>query len=400
MCLTQGSHLESHSQNQNLQRRACQPIPYTQGGNLPVQPMPRGALNTEASVTRTASSEQTSSSNLFRPNTELSYADVSASRYLDVDEKSAYTHQFHTCVDNRHTDFNNEAYRYGNDHWPMQPEMDDHAFQMEIEPSKPGAFRGDHWLEPAEELQNDVPLAPYMENANVNANEALDALDFQGRDNPYSGSVRESNQSQEYHGPPFPSWSQDSSHRHAPSQLALLSEQGAVPAVVPWNPSSSLHPSTILALYPNAGYDPVLDMNAVAANAQITGLSAELGDTFGSQPAPMLNYHRSSSISVFPPLAEQTLHIPNGVDQLAVCEASSDISLESHQSVWDATTGESVTMKTRRSLSNAERAHSQTIRNLGGQCDKCRRSKRKVCVSLLIDCPVSDQGLTVRDRPS
>jgi hypothetical protein len=351
--------------------------------------MPRGTPNTEASVTRTANSEHTSLPNLFGPNPELSYADepVSQNGYMDVHEKSAYTYQFHTGGKHHHPDSNNQVYRYGNDHWPMNPQMDDYAFQMEIVPSEPGDFREAHSLQPAEGPQNDFPLASYVEDPN--ANEVLDALDLQKRDNLDSRPVLQFDRSQESYVPLFQSWSEDSFHRQAPSHLALLSEQEALRTIVPRDPSCSLRPHTILALYPSAGYDSVSDIHAVGANAQITELSAEIGHNFGSQPALMLNYDRSPYISVFPPLAERTQHVPNGVDKLPVLEESSDISLESHQSVWDVTTGDLVLTKTKRSLSNEERAHSQTIRSLGGQCKKCRKGKRKVCVSLVIDCPVS-----------
>jgi hypothetical protein len=80
--------------------------------------------------------------------------------------------------------------------------------------------------------------------------------------------------------------------------------------------------------------------------------------------------------------------MPNGVDHPAGFEVSSKLGLESQQNVWDLTTGDSVPMRAKRSLSDAKRANSQIIRKLGGQCEKCKRNKRKVCISLLTYCPI------------
>lgn len=52
------------------------------------------------------------------------------------------------------------------------------------------------------------------------------------------------------------------------------------------------------------------------------------------------------------------------------------------QSVWDANTGKSVVAKEKRKLTKAQRGDSKVIRGLGGQCWRCRMSKRKVGVPL------------------
>jgi hypothetical protein len=54
----------------------------------------------------------------------------------------------------------------------------------------------------------------------------------------------------------------------------------------------------------------------------------------------------------------------------------------STQMVWDVRTGQEVHSRTKRSRSMQERADSRAIRTLGGQCVRCRRGKRKVCLFL------------------
>jgi hypothetical protein len=60
--------------------------------------------------------------------------------------------------------------------------------------------------------------------------------------------------------------------------------------------------------------------------------------------------------------------------------STGSIAGSSSQTVWNCATGEEVFFRPKRSLSTQERARSQAIRELGGQCTRCKKGKRKVCL--------------------
>lgn len=368
------------SQDQNLDQMAFQPVQYAQSRNLPVRPIPGGVSNTDMTVIGTASSSQTSSSNIFDSNccSGCTHETVSQVGNVYPPELSAHVYESHEDVETHHTDPNDESCRYRTDIWPsspVQPQMEKHASQMDVLPSTQQGFRESHWTESVEEPLEDFRFAFGFDGLDpLESNELCPHLLFQ------------CNENQEPYGSSFQGGHRDSSQGDFTPHLSLLSEPGALRTVVPPEPSSSLRPTIPLVLYPDEGYGSVRRINAVAANAKLTGWAAESENTFDIQAAPMLNYHRRPSISILPPRsAELAQHVFNPVDQPAVSEVSSDISLESHQSVWDLTTGDLVSPKTRRPATDEERAHSQIIRNRGGQCERCKRGKRKVCFLLLFD---------------
>jgi len=137
------------------------------------------------------------------------------------------------------------------------------------------------------------------------------------------------------------------------------------------------------------GYDSVSDIYAATANTRVTGSAVEIGDATNNQFILMLSNHRKSSSQLLPlPRAEMTQHMPNYVDHPVGFKVPSNIGQTSQQGVWDLKTGDSVPMRAKGSLSDAEQADSQIIRQLGGQCRKCKNNKRKVCISLLTYCGV------------
>jgi len=141
-----------------------------------------------------------------------------------------------------------------------------------------------------------------------------------------------------------------------------------------------------LVSYPNVGYGFALGQYRDVVDRLMTGSPVRGGEISSSQPFPMLNYNRLSST---PPLPLPSLMWPqalqNSNERPAAIEMSSNTSLESRQSVWDVVTGKSVWSKTKRARSNEQRADSQVIRNFGGQCERCKKGKRKVCIVLYAD---------------
>lgn len=385
------------SQDRNLYQGAFQTIQYAQSRNPTVQPIPRGASNTDTTGTRTASSQQSSSSNSFDFDcfSACTQETVSQMRHGRIPELSEHVYQSHEDVRAHHTDLDDEAHEYGTDVWPSSPvqpsirkhasQMDNHTSQMNLIASVQGV-RESHWTESAEEPQESFSFAFDMHGMPMNAE--LNAFNPQETNELCcSGPSFPCHVSQGSYCPSFQDGHRNSSQSDVPPKLPLLSEREALRTIGLLGPSSSLRPTIPLVLYPDMGYDSVLDIHAVAANAPLTGSAAESGNTLGSQPAPMWNYHRSPSISMLPPgSAELSQHMSKPVDLLVASEVSSDISLESQQSVWDMITGDSVPPKTRRPATDEERAHSQVIRNLGGQCERCRRGKRKVCLLCCSTC--------------
>ena len=75
----------------------------------------------------------------------------------------------------------------------------------------------------------------------------------------------------------------------------------------------------------------------------------------------MVNYQTPSTQLLPLPPAEMTQPTSNSVDHPAGFEVSSNISLESQQSVWNLSMGDLVPIRAKRSLSDVERAESQMI---------------------------------------
>jgi hypothetical protein len=374
MDLTGMDHQGMISQDQNLHRRTPHATQYVQGRNLEVYPTYEGAQDTDSSIAGTASSTG------FYPNVLSGCADgpiltAPETAPCNVCEAPAHVHQFHTDTIHPHVDVRNRVYQSGPEPLQMQPQEDNDPFQMNFLPSIGGESRGNHWLWSTTASQGVFPLGFYMDNANPDG--PSEALNCQDRDTSYYGPLPPCDQTREYHGSLFHS---------DPSSLASLPVYGATSTVVPPDPSSSLRAITDLVFYPNMGYNSASDIHAVAADTQVTGSEVEIGDAVRS---PMLSYHRTPSTQLLPlPPAERAQPMSNGVSHSAGFEASSNIGPESQQIVWNALTGDLVSMKAKRSLSDAERAESQMIRWLGGQCKKCRKNKRKVCISLLTYYPV------------
>jgi hypothetical protein len=386
------------SQDRNLCQGAFQTIQYAQSRNLSVQPIPRAASNTDTTGTRTASSKQSSSSNSFDFGrfSACTQETVSQMRHGCIPESSEHVYESHEDVRTHHTDLDDEACRYGTDIWLsslVQPQIPKHASQMDNNTSQMNLIasvqqgvRESHWTESTEEPQENFPFAFDMHGMHMNAE--INAFNPQETNELCcSGPSFRCHENQESYYSSFQGGHRDSSQGDVPPNLLLLSEREALRTIGLPGPSSALRPTMPLVLYPIMGYGSVSDIHAVAANTPLTGSAAESGNTFGSQPAPMWNYHRWPSISILPPgSAELSQHLSKPVDLLVASEVSSDISLESQQSVWDMTTGDLVPPKTRRTATDEERAHSQVIRNRGGQCERCRRGKRKVCLLCCSTC--------------
>jgi hypothetical protein len=361
------------SQNQNLHRRTPHATQYVHGRNPQVHPTYRGAQDTDSSGTRTASSVQTSP-NSFYPNMMSGCADGSIlvapeTASSSACEAPAHAYQLYTDMTHHHAHIHNQTHQSGTEPRQMQPQEDNDVFHMDFVHSTTGESQENHWP------QGDLPLGFYVDIANADG--PSEALNCQDRGTSYYGPLLSCNQTHEYHGSLFHS---------DPSSLASLPLHGAASTAVPRDLSSSLRPITNLVYYPDMGYGSALDVYAVAANARVIGSEVEIGDTVGS---PMLNYHRTPFTQLLPlPPAEVTRHMSKGVDHPAGLEVSSNIGLELQQNVWNLSTGDSVPIRAKRSVSDVERAESQMIRRLGGQCEKCRKSKRKVCISLLTYYPV------------
>jgi hypothetical protein len=369
------------SQNQNLHRRTPHVTQYVHGRNPQVHSTYRDAQDTDSSGARTASLVQTSS-NRFHPSMLSGYADGSIlaapeTASGNVCEPSAHTYQLYNDTIHHHAHIHNEAYQSGTEPSQMQPQEDNDAFQMNLVHSTAGESQGNHWP------QGDLPSGIYANIANADG--PSEALNCQDRDTSCYGHLLSCNPTHKHHSQLFHS---------DPSPLASLPVHGAASTVVPQDPCCSLRSITNLVFfYPNMGYDSASGIYAVAANTRVTGSEAEIRDTVGS---PMLNYHRTPSTQLLPlPLAEMTRHMSKGVEHPAGLEVSSNIGLESQQSVWNLLTGDLVPTRVKRSLSDVERAEGQMIRRLGGQCKKCRRNKRKVCLSLLYVLPGLSLSLEV-----
>jgi hypothetical protein len=352
------------SQNQSFHRRIPHAAQYVQSRNPQVDPTYRGAQDTDSSGTRTASSVQTSS-NSFYPIMLSSCADESILAALgaasgNVYEASEHAYQLHTDTAYHHAHIHNQAYQSGTEPFQMQPREDNDVFQMNFVHSTTGESQENQWP------QGDPHSGFHVDT--------VEALNCQDRDTSYYGLLLSCTQTHKYHGSLL--------HSNAPS-LASLPVHGAASTVVPWDPSSSLRPITDLVNYPDMGYDSASDVYAVTANTQLTGSEVEIGDTVRS---PMLNHHPTPSTQLLPPPlppAEMTRHMSKGVDHLAGLEVSSNIGPASQRSVWNVLTGDPVLIRPKRPVSDAERAESQIIRRLGGQCERCKKGKRKVCIALL-----------------
>jgi len=358
-----GMNYQGMSQNQNLHWRTAHVTQYVQSRNPQVHPTYRGAQDTDSSIAGTASSDR------FYPNMLSGCADgfiLAAPETApgSACEAPAHAHQLHTNTMHPHADVHNLAYQSGTELLQIPPQEDNDLSQMNFVPSTIGEFRENHWP------QGVFPSGFYVDNANPNG--PSEVLNCQDRDTFYYGPLLPCNQTHKYHGSLFHSDS---------SSLASLPVHGAASTVVPSDPSSSLRPITNLVYHPDIGYISASDIHAVAADIRVIGSEVEIGDTVRS---PMLNYYQTPSTQLPPsPPAEVTQPMPNGVDHPAGFEVFSNIGLESQQSVWNLSTGDSVPIRAKRPLSDAERAGSQMIRSLGGQCKKCKKNKRKVCISLL-----------------
>jgi hypothetical protein len=379
MDLTEMNHQEMLFQTRNLHRRIPHAAQFVQGRNPQVHPAYRGAQDTGTSVASAASSHQ--SSNICYPNILSGCADgsiVAAPEigHGNIREASTPAYPFHTNVKYHHADVRNQAFQSEADPWER--------LQMDIGHSTAEESRENHRLWSTEAPQVDFPVALYVDNANADA--LSEAPNRQESDTFYYSPVLPWHQTQRYHDSPFHNGPEGYSHYGDPLPLALPSVHGAVSTVVPQDPSSSLRPTTIWFSYPSMGYGSVLGTDAVAANMRVTGSQIEIGDTVGSQFTPMLNHHQTPAIPSLPlPPPEMMQHMPNGFDHPADFKVSGNIGLEI---VWDRTTGDPVPMRAKRSRSDAERASGQEIRRSGGQCEKCKKNKRKVCILLLTYRPV------------
>jgi hypothetical protein len=285
----------------------------------------------------------------------------------NICEVPVHARQFYADTIYHRADAYNQAYHSGTEPSQMQPQEDNHLFQVNYVHPATGESRESHWPWPPRAPQGDFPSRFYVDNANPDG--PSEALNCQDRDTCYYGSLLPCYPTHKYH---------DSLFHSDPSSLASIPVHGATSTVVPPDLSSSLHPITNLVYCPDMGYNSASDIYAVAADTQITGSEV---DTVRS---PMLNYHRTPSTQLLPPPpAERTQPMSNDVGHPADFEVSRNIGPESQQIVWSLSTGESVLIRAKRSLSDAERAESQVIRSLGGQCKKCKKDKRKVWISLL-----------------
>jgi hypothetical protein len=253
--------------------------------------------------------------------------------------------------------------------------------------STTGESRGTHWLWSTEAPQGGFPLGIYVDNANADA--PSEALSCQDRVASYDGPLPLCNQTQKYRGSLFHNGPESYSHCGDSSSLASPSAHEAASSVIPRVPSSSLRPITNLISYPSTGYDSASGIYAATANTRVTGSAVEIGDAVNNQFVLMFSNHRTPSSQLLPlPRAKMTQHMPNDVDHPVCFKVPGNTGLTSQQGVWDLTTRDPVPMGANGSLSDAERAESQMIRWLGGQCKKCRKNKRKVCISLLTYHPV------------
>lgn len=369
MDLTEMNHQEMLFQTRNLHRRIPHATEFVQGRNPQVHPTCRDVQDTDTSVARAPSSRRSSS--VFYPNMSSSYADGSIAAAPETGQAPVPAYPFHIDREYHHMDVHNQACQSGTESWQM--------LQMDIGYPTTGESQENHLTWSTKVPQVDSPVAPYMDNANADAPSGVPNL--QESDTPYDNPILPRHQTQRYHDPPFHNGPEGYSHYGDPSPLALLSVHGAVPTVAPWDPPSSLRPTTIWLSYPSMGYDLTLDTDAVAANMRVTGSKVEIGDTVSSQFMPILNHHQTPAIPSLPlPPPEMMQHMPNGFAHPADFKVSGNIGREI---VWDQTTGNPVPMRAKRSRSDAERASGQEIRRCGGQCKKCKKYKRKVCISLL-----------------
>jgi len=247
-----------------------------------------------------------------------------------------------------------------------------------------GESRETHRPWSTEAPQGGFPLELCVDNANADA--PSEALNCQDGIASFYGPLPLCNQIQKYRGSLFHNEPESYSHYGDLSSSASLSARGAASAVVPRVLSSSLRPTTNLNSYPKMRYQ---SLYAATANTRVTGSAVEIGDAVNSQFMLMLGNHRTSCGQLLPvPRAKMTQHMPNDVDHPVGFKAPTNIGLTSQQGVWDLTTGDSVSMTAKGSLSDAERADRQIIRQLGGECRKYKNNKRKVCISLLTYCRV------------
>jgi hypothetical protein len=273
-----------------------------------------------------------------------------------------------------HTDVHNQGCQSGTEPWQM--------LQMDIGYTTTGESRENHRPWSTEAPQAGFLMAPYVDSANADA--PSEAPNRQESDTPYYNPVLPCHRTPRYHDSPFHNGPEGCPHYGDPSPLALLSVHGAVSTVAPQDPSSSLRPTAIWFCYPSMGYDLTLDTDAVAANMRVTGPEIEIEGTVCGQFIPALNYHQTPTIQPLPlPLSRMAQLMPNGFDHPADFKVPGNSGLEVQQFVWDQRTGDPVLVRAKRSRSDAERASGQEIRRLGGQCEKCKKSKRKVCLSLL-----------------
>jgi hypothetical protein len=64
----------------------------------------------------------------------------------------------------------------------------------------------------------------------------------------------------------------------------------------------------------------------------------------------------------------------------SLSNSTESIAGSSSRTVWNSVTGELVPVRLKRSPTTQERVASRSIRSLGGQCGKCKKGKRKVCL--------------------
>ena len=370
---------------QEVHWRLPQATQDAEGDHFRIQPRRRDVLNTDMSVSRAVSLSQASSSQITNINFHCTSANDPVSRVVhpQMQDVSAPAYRFHDDTGYYDEDlYPDDASHGGTNFLAAQPQVINYTSQMDIVPPGNGAFPTNSWPQHYEAPRDRRPLATYVADLHTNAGSELPNVPEGVSWNPaYSELILQGDHSQGPAVPPLQRMCGDFYLCEAPTKIALGLEEGLFHTVGIQNqPSSWPALSRLVSSYPVMGYETVFANQGDAANSQVTGVAAELGEPFNRQRIPMPNYRRMPSPSLLPLSSLFSPHgEPNKVANQAASETSSDVSLESQQSVWDVVTGKSVPHKSKRSPSNEERADSQVIRNLGGQCKECKKRKRKVC---------------------
>jgi hypothetical protein len=231
--------------NRSLPQRTPHATQSVQSRDPHVQPTHSDRCDTDTSVSRAASSDQTSS-NVFDSNMSSGYADGAIFAAPDVGcwnvhGASAPVDPFHSNMEYHHMDVHNQACQSG-----IEPYQ---ILHMGVGHSAIWESRENHRPWPTEAPLVDFPLPIYMNTANVDA--PSQGPNCEESNTPYYSSVHPFNQAQRFHHPPFHGGLECYSQSGDPLALAQLSVHGGISAVVPQEPPTSMRPTRTLVHNPS-----------------------------------------------------------------------------------------------------------------------------------------------------